>query len=67
LQFQRKDTISTATVNIYARITSLSRRVVNVFEDVGRASTMSLSRADVPAHDVLADISRYVRGNVGTD
>jgi len=34
LQFQRKDTISTATVNIYARITSLSRRVVNVFEDV---------------------------------
>ena len=34
LQFQRKDTISSATVNLYARITSLSRRVVNVFEDV---------------------------------
>ena len=26
--------ISKATVNIYARITSMARRVVNVFEDV---------------------------------
>ena len=34
LQFQQKDNISKATINIYARITSLSRRVVNVFEDV---------------------------------
>jgi len=34
LQFQDKDGISRATVNIYARITSMSRRVVNVFEDV---------------------------------
>ena len=34
LQFQNKETIARASVNIYARITSLSRRVVNVFEDV---------------------------------
>ncbi|MEJ7605776.1 MAG: hypothetical protein WKF37_05805 [Bryobacteraceae bacterium] len=34
LQFSDKDGISKANVNIYARITSMSRRVVNVFEDV---------------------------------
>ena len=34
LQFAQKDNISKATVNIYARITSMARRVVNVFEDV---------------------------------
>ena len=34
LQFQQKDNISKATVNIYARISSLSRRPVNVFEDI---------------------------------
>jgi GWxTD domain-containing protein len=34
LQFQQKDNVSKAAINIYARITSLSRRVVNVFEDV---------------------------------
>ena len=34
LQFQQKEGISKAAVNIYARITSMSRRVVNVFEDV---------------------------------
>jgi GWxTD domain-containing protein len=34
LQFQQKDSISRATVNIYARVTSMARRVVNVFEDV---------------------------------
>ncbi len=41
LQFDRKDLefkdeegVSTATINVYARITSMSRRVVNVFEDV---------------------------------
>lgn len=34
LQFAQKDGISKATVNIYARITSMARRVVNVFEDV---------------------------------
>ncbi len=34
LQFQNKEGIAKAAVNIYARITSMSRRVVNVFEDV---------------------------------
>lgn len=34
LQFQDKDGIAKSAVNIYARITSMSRRVVNVFEDV---------------------------------
>ncbi len=34
LQFAQKEGISRATVNIYARITSMARRVVNVFEDV---------------------------------
>jgi hypothetical protein len=34
LQFQDKEGVSKAVVNIYARITSMSRRVVNVFEDV---------------------------------
>lgn len=34
LQFQQKDGVAKAVVNIYARITSMSRRVVNVFEDV---------------------------------
>ncbi|MDP8988663.1 MAG: GWxTD domain-containing protein [Acidobacteriota bacterium] len=34
LQFKQKDTVSTAAVNIYARITSMARRPVNWFEDV---------------------------------
>ena len=34
LQYQQKDKISKATVNIYARITSITRRPVNVFENV---------------------------------
>ena len=34
LQFKQKSGVSTATVNIYARITSMSRRPVNWFEDV---------------------------------
>ncbi|HVT95661.1 MAG TPA: GWxTD domain-containing protein [Bryobacteraceae bacterium] len=34
LQFQAKDDISKATVNIFARITSISRRPVNTFENV---------------------------------
>lgn len=34
LQFEEKDGISKAVVNIYGRITSMTRRVVNVFEDV---------------------------------
>ena len=34
LQFKQKDGLSTANVNIYARITSMARRPVNWFEDV---------------------------------
>jgi len=34
LQFKQQDGIAKANVNIYARISSMSRRVVNVFEDV---------------------------------
>ena len=34
LQFHDKEGISKAVVNIYGRITSMARRVVNVFEDV---------------------------------
>jgi GWxTD domain-containing protein len=34
LQFKQKDGVSTATVNIYARITSMTRRPVNTFEDL---------------------------------
>ena len=34
LQFQDKEGVSKATVNIYARITSMSRRPVNIFEDM---------------------------------
>jgi GWxTD domain-containing protein len=34
LQFKEKDGVSQAIVNIYARITSMSRRPVNWFEDV---------------------------------
>jgi len=33
LQFQQKDKISKATVNIFGRITSITGRVVNTFED----------------------------------
>jgi hypothetical protein len=33
LQFQQKEGLHTATVNMYGRITSMSRRVVNVFEE----------------------------------
>ncbi len=34
LQFSQKEGLSKATVNIYARISSMARRTVNVFEDV---------------------------------
>jgi len=34
LQFKQTENVSKATVNIYGRITTLSRRSVNVFEDV---------------------------------
>ena len=33
LQFQQKDNVAKATVNIFGRITSIAGRVVNTFED----------------------------------
>jgi len=39
LQFQLKDGVLKAVVNIYARITTMSRRVVNVFEDTVTVET----------------------------
>ncbi len=34
LQFKQEDEVSKAVVNIYARITTMTRRVANIFEDV---------------------------------
>lgn len=34
LQFSQKEGVATATVNLYARITTMARRTVNIFEDV---------------------------------
>jgi hypothetical protein len=52
LQFKQKDNVSTAAINIYARITTMSRRVANVFEDV---VTMEVPTA------LLAEASNGVR------
>ncbi len=41
LQFQNKDGVSKATVNMYARITSMARRVVNVWEEPVQIETPS--------------------------
>ena len=41
LQFKQKEGVSTATVNIYGRITTMSRRPVNCFEE-------DLVQVDVP-------------------
>jgi GWxTD domain-containing protein len=39
LQFQAKDGLQRAVVNLYGRITTMSRRVVNVFEDTVTAES----------------------------
>ena len=49
LQFQAKDGVQKAVVNMYGRITSMARRVINVFED-----TVTV---DSPT-ELLADISK---------
>ena len=41
LQFQQKDGVAKATVNIYGRITSIAGRVVNYFEDVVQVTVAS--------------------------
>jgi len=49
LQFQAKEGVQKAVVNMYGRITSMSRRVINVFED-----TVTV---DSPA-ELLAEVSK---------
>ncbi|MDP8981264.1 MAG: GWxTD domain-containing protein [Acidobacteriota bacterium] len=72
LQFQLKDAVSTATVNIYVRITSLSRRVVNVFEDVvtveGLGSPIYQKSLPLPPGTYRLNIvaKDLVGGNMGT-
>ena len=63
----RRTGVPKAVVNIYARITSMSRRVVNVFEDVvtvdvpaGTAAAGGQGRVDLPE-----DRSRWRRGRTG--
>ena len=53
LQFQLKDGVQKAVVNIYGRITTMSRRVVNVFED-----TVTV---DSPAELLQATIAKQRR------
>src|SRR5690242_14632750 len=54
LQFQLKDNVQKAVVNIYARITTMSRRVVNVFED-----TVTVETAKELLQGVIAKPSIY--------
>jgi len=54
LQFQLKDGVQKAVVNIYARITTMSRRVVNVFED-----TVTVETAQQLLQAVVAKPSIY--------
>ncbi|MCC6392743.1 MAG: GWxTD domain-containing protein [Bryobacterales bacterium] len=46
LQYKQQDGVSKGVVNIYARITSMTRRVVNVFEDVVSVEFPSALTAD---------------------
>ncbi len=52
LQFQQKDGLEKATVNLYGRISTMSRRVVNVFEDVvavdGPSAASAIYQKTVP-------------------
>ncbi|MGD0012899.1 MAG: GWxTD domain-containing protein [Bryobacteraceae bacterium] len=65
LQFQNKEGVSRATVNMYARITSMSRRVVNVWEEpvVIEAPTEMLAaqsgRSSVYSHSVYLAPGTY--------
>lgn len=49
MSFQEKDGVDTATVNLFARVTSLSGRVVQTFEDT--------LRTDVPADQLQQSLS----------
>ena len=45
LEFREKDGVSKATVNLYARVTTVTRRVVTVFEDVLSVAASSATAA----------------------
>jgi GWxTD domain-containing protein len=49
MSFQEKDGVDTATVNLFARVTSLSGRIVQTFEDT--------LRTDVPADQLQQSLS----------
>ena len=81
LQFQLKDGVQKAVVNIYARITTMSRRVVNVFEDTVTVDSPkellqaaivkpSLYQKSVPLRSGLYRLDLVIKdthsGNVGT-
>jgi GWxTD domain-containing protein len=54
LQFQLKDNVQKAVVNIYARITTMSRRVVNVFED-----TVAIDSPAPLLQEIIKKLSLY--------
>lgn len=65
LQFQDKESVSKAMVNMYARITSMSRRVVNVWEEpvVIEAPTAMLNvyskKSSIYSHSVFLSPGTY--------
>ncbi len=76
LQFQAKDGVQKATVHIYARITTMSRRVVNVFEDTvtvesppellqAYSSKPSIYQKSVPLPPGLYRLNVVVKDSVG--
>ena len=73
LQFQDKGGVSKATVNIYARITSMARRVVNVWEEpaVIEAPTEMLGvyskKASIYSHSVFLAPGTYRLNVVAKD
>jgi GWxTD domain-containing protein len=56
LQFQLKSNVQTAVVHIYGRISTLSRRIVNVFEDT---VTLQSPASQLPAFLLLRQSSLY--------
>jgi GWxTD domain-containing protein len=54
LEFQQKEGIAKATVNIYARITSMTRRPVNIFED-----TVAIEVPSVQLGEAVKGVSIY--------
>jgi len=76
LQFQAKDGVQKAIVHIYARITTMSRRVINVFEDTvsiesppemlqAYAAKPSIYQKPVPLPPGLYRLNVVVKDSVG--